>query len=241
MRDRGIRARCVRSRRAAARRIRRRARPAARQWPATPAQAAASRRSSSHGVFLRLLNVGVCVWRFDVHDVVGAHPGRRANGQPGLGACRKLARGLDVAAAQRRPAPRRGRHWRGRPCGHRPWRAARRRPALRVRAEIAVRSRPTASSASFGLLVAISACASRISINGVPCESCAALAQRRDRFGRLAALEQRLALELVEIRIVRLRPGSARRSARWPGAGRRAGRSRWRAHNAPAGCGRSSG
>ena len=44
-----------------------------------------------------------------------------------------------------------------------------------------------------------------ISISGALCESAHRVAQRRDRLGRLAAFQQRLALEFVEIRIVRLR------------------------------------
>ena len=66
-------------------------------------------------------------------------------------------------------------------------------------------------------------------------------AQRRDRFGRLAAFQQRLALELVEIRIVRLRLDQAVDLR--DGAAQIAvtDRPRWRAHSAPAGCGRSSG
>ena len=65
--------------------------------------------------------------------------------------------------------------------------------------------------------------------------------QRRDRLGGLAAFEQRLALQFMEIRIVRLRPGSGRRSGRWRRAGRHGDRSRWRAHSAPAGWCRSRG
>ena len=46
--------------------------------------------------------------------------------------------------------------------------------------------------------------------------------QRRDGFGGLAAFEQRLALELVEVRVVRLRLDQA---SIWPIAARR---SAWR-------------
>ena len=70
-----------------------------------------------------------------------------------------------------------------------------------------------ASSAASRLLVAISACASMIWISAGVWRELHRAPQRRDRLGGLAAFQQRLALEFVEIGVVAAAPGSGRRSA----------------------------
>ena len=172
----------------------------------------------------RSLSVG---WRvlgdLTLDDVVGLHPGGRADRQTGLGARGELARGLDVAA---REGGLRGgeiglREVALAAVGHGELRVGVRPLPARVRARRAAarspRRRPWRCS------VAISACASMIWISARLWRERDGAAQRRDRLGGAAAFEQRLALELVEIGIVRLRLDQARRSARW-----RLRRSAWR-------------
>ena len=65
--------------------------------------------------------------------------------------------------------------------------------------------------------------------------------QGRDGFRGLAALQERLALQFMEIRVVRLGLDQRIDLRRWRCAGRHDGRSRWRARSAPAGWCRSRG
>ena len=140
----------------------------------------------------------------DADDIVGAHPGGRADGQAGLGARRKLPRGPDVAA--REGGLRGGEIGLGEVAlaaiGHGELSIGVGR--FRFAAERGAQKR----DGLFGVLGVVGG-DQRLAEHDVDQRRAVRerhrVAQRRDRLGRVAAFQQRLALELIEIRIVRLR------------------------------------
>ena len=153
----------------------------------------------------------------------------------------KLARGLQVAAGEGRLRGGEIGMRQGRSCGRRPSPAGHRRRAMS-----GSRSLPPARAASPRRHARLSSRGDqRLSEHDLDQRRIGRelhrVPQRRDRFRRLARFEQRLALELVKVRVLRLRLDQRVDLRQRAGADRRSDRRRWRAHSAPAGWCRSSG
>ena len=144
-------------------------------------------------------------WRLEGGDVVGLHPAGRADRKAGLGAGGELARGPQVAA--REGGLRGGEIGLGEVAlaaiGHGELGIGVRR--FRLARERGFAAACTASSAWALSLVAISAWPSMTWISAGLGASCMARRSGAIASAGLPAFEQRLALELVEIGVVRLR------------------------------------